>query len=323
MGTSEDLRTGSDVGVGGQASPVHGILLAFAAFAAFSFSDASVKLIEGAISPYESAFFGAVFGLAALPFLVRPGDRWRDIFRTADRRMWLLRFVAYPVGVMGSVTAFTHLPMAEAFTLMFIQPAFVTIISILFLKEQVGVRRWTAVILGFVGVIVALRPGFRELSIGHLGALLAGLGGAVSVIAFRVAPKGEKNISLFGAGLLGALVLCSLAMGAHFRWPTAEEWGLLAGYGLLAAFANVLLMHAVFRAPATYVAPAQYSQMLWALLLGYLLFGDVIDAPTLVGVALIVGSGILILIRERRRGVPIPPAVGNAYPADASSPSES
>lgn len=139
-----------------------GIFLAFAAFAAFSVSDASVQLIKGAVPPYESAFFGAVFCLTALPFLLRDGDRWQDIVATTNRPLWLLRFFAYPVGVLGSVTAFTHLSMAEAMVLMFLQPAFVTVMSAFFLRETVGIRRWSAVVVGFIGVLIVLRPGFRE-----------------------------------------------------------------------------------------------------------------------------------------------------------------
>ena len=103
------------------------------------------------------------------------------------------------MGVIGSVTAFTHLSMAEALVLIFSQPAYITVMSVFFLKERVGFRRWSAVALGFLGVLIVLRPGFRPLSIGHLGALFAGLGGAVSVVAFRAARGKEKNVSLFGA----------------------------------------------------------------------------------------------------------------------------
>ncbi|MBW6400936.1 DMT family transporter [Roseomonas sp. HJA6] len=294
-----------------------GVVLGFLSFAAFSFSDASVKAIEGALPAYESSFFGALFAFLAMPFLMRPGDRWTDIFATGSRALWLLRFVAYPLGVIGSVIAFTHLPMAEAFALIFLQPAFVTLMSMTFLRERIGIRRWAAVIIGFIGVLIVLRPGLRPLEIGHLGALVAGLGGAVVVITFRAAGPEEKRISLFGAGILGTVVICGLLMVPGFRMPSALQWGFLASYGLLAALANILLMAAAFRAPAVALGPTQYSQMLWAIVLGYLFFGDGVDLPMLVGIALIIGSGLLTLLRERTRGTPLPPPVATGRPASS------
>ena len=254
-----------------------GVSLGFASFAVFSFSDSCVKLIRGGLPPYESAFFGAVFGLTILPFLVRKGDRWIDIVSTTNLPLWLVRFLAYPMGVIGSVTAFTHLSMAEAFVLIFLQPAYITVMSVFFLKERVGYRRWSAVALGFLGVLIVLRPGFRPLSIGHLGALFAGLGGAVSVVAFRAAGGKEKNIAGCGAGRWGGIIVCGLLSFPHFRPPSADQWVKLAGYGLLAAVANVLTMWAARQAPAAYIGPTQYSQMIWAVVLGYVLFGDRVD----------------------------------------------
>jgi len=296
-------------------SPDHslkGVLFAFAAFAAFSFSDASVKLIDGVLSPYESAFFGAVFGLLALPLLMKKGDRWSDMFRSSNRPLWMLRFFAAAGGAIGSVTAFTHLSMAEAFALIFLLPSFVTIMSVIFLKEKVGIRRWAAVLVGFAGVLVVLRPGFRELSIGHLGAIVGGITGAVSIIIFRAMGPQEKNISLYGAGVLGWMTISGLLTISHFVPPGGVQWVYLAGFGLLAAAGNVLLMYAANHAPAALIGPIQYSQMLWAILLGYLVFGDSIDMPTWIGIVLIVGSGLLTLIRERQRGTPLPPPVAAA-----------
>ncbi|GAN80435.1 DMT family transporter [Acidocella aminolytica] len=285
-----------------------GVLFAILSFAAFSFSDASVKLIKGALPPYESAFFGGVFALIVFPALLGPDDKLLDVFTTKSRKLWLLRFFALAFGVIGSVTAFTHLPMADAFALIFLQPSFVTLMSLLFLKERIGPWRWAAVIIGFAGVLVVLRPGYTPFSIGQVGALFAGVGGAVSVISFRAAGGHDKRISLFGAGTLGVIVIPGLLMLPNFRWPDEAQWGLLASYGLLAALANLLLMSATTRAPAAYVGPIQYSQMLWAILLGYLIFDNGVDGVTLVGASLIVGSGLLTLRRERMRGTPVPHA---------------
>lgn len=175
---------------------LYGILLAFASYAAFAVSDACVKFLDGTLSPYEIAFYGAVLGSLAIPFVKKPEDQWLDMFRTSNIKLWLLRTLTAAMGVIGSVVAFTHLSMAEAFALIFLLPTFVTILSVIFLKEQVGWRRWSAVVIGFIGVMVVLRPGFRELSIGHLGALGAGLGGAFSIIIFRAMGK-RKSASRF------------------------------------------------------------------------------------------------------------------------------
>ncbi|WP_409528243.1 EamA family transporter, partial [Rhizobium sp.] len=128
-------------------------------------------------------------------------------------------------------------------------------------------------------------------------------------VTFRAAGPQEKKISLFGAGILGGIVICGVTMLPSFEPPSMIVWFYLAGYGLLAAFANVLLMYAAVYAPAAYIGPTQYSQMLWALFLGHLLFGDGVDGPTLAGTVLIIGSGILTVMREHHKGTPLPPAI--------------
>jgi drug/metabolite transporter (DMT)-like permease len=129
-------------------------------------------------------------------------------------------------------------------------------------------------------------------------------------VAFRAARGKEKNISLFGAGILGGVIVCGLLSFPSFTPPSGDQWGKLAGYGLLAAVANVLTMRAARQAPAAYIGPTQYSQMIWAILLGYVLFGDGVDLPMVAGIVLIVASGLLTLMRENVRGTPLPPSVG-------------
>lgn len=275
-----------------------GVLLAFASCAAFAFADACVKLIEGALPPYQIAFFGALFSLAAVPLLLQPGERWSAAFSARHPSLWLLRAVAWAMAVLGSVTAFTHLSMAEAFAVIFLQPAFVTVMSILFLKERVEGRHWAAIIVGFIGVLVVLRPGFRELSVGHLGAVLAGLGGAISIVAFRAAGPSESKASLFCAGAFGVMAVCGSMMLADYSTPSAKVWLLLAGYGLLVGAGNLLMIHATAHAPAAYVGPTQYSQMIWAIALGYWLFDDGVDTPMLIGIALIIAAGLFNLPRR-------------------------
>jgi S-adenosylmethionine uptake transporter len=277
-----------------------GVLLGFMAFAAFAASDAFVKSLRGTLPAYEAVFFGAALGLTALPFIKVTSDRWHDVLRAQRQGLWLVRAIASAVGSIAAVVAFTALPMAEAFALIFLLPIFVTILSVLVLKEVVGWRRWSAVVAGFVGVLVVLRPGFRVLGIGHLAAIVCGLSGAVSMIALRMAGPHEKRVTLYGAGMVGSMLVAGLLMLADFRWPDLAQWGLLLGYGLLAALGSVLLMLATQKAPANHVAPTQYSQMLWAVLLGYVVFHDHLDWPMAIGIAIILGAGLFTFVREER-----------------------
>lgn len=276
-----------------------GILISFASYLAFSFSDASVKLIQGGLPPYESAFFGSLFGLAVLPFVRRRGEPWTDIFATSNVWLWLVRFLISPASVIGSVVAFTHLPMAEAMALMFLLPVHSIILARLLLGERSGPARWAAVLVGLLGVLVALRPGLRELSIGHLGALVTGITGALKVMAFRAGRGRENSLALFGACLLGGIVVCGLLALPELVAPSPAQWAKLASYGLLAAVGNVLTMRATRLTPAAWLGPTQYSQILWALLFGYVLFGDTADGPMLLGLVLIAGSGLLTLLPRR------------------------
>jgi S-adenosylmethionine uptake transporter len=280
---------------------IKGVLLGFAGFAAYALSDAFVKLLRGSLPAYEAVFFGAVLGLTALPFIKTRDDRWRESVIARRRGLYVVRALASSIGSTAAVIAFTALPMAEAFALIFLMPIFVTILSVLVLKEHVGWRRWSAVVAGFIGVLVVLRPGFRVLGIGHLAALVCGLPVAIAMIAMRVAGPHEKRITLYGAGAVGPMLLTGVLMLLQdFRWPDLHQWILLLGYGLLAALAAVLLMLATQKSPANHVAPTQYSQMLWAVLLGYLLFGDGLDWPMAIGIAIILGAGLFTFVREEK-----------------------
>lgn len=275
-----------------------GVLLGFACYAAYAISDAFVKSLHGTLPAFEAVFFGAVLGLAAIPFIRKPGDRWHEVFVANRPSLWWIRAITGAITNVSAVVAFTHLPMAETFALIFLMPIFVTVLSVVFLKEHVGWRRWSAVFAGFVGVLVVLRPGFRQLGVGHFAAIACGMAGAVSVVALRMAGAHEKRISLYGAGVIGPLVVGGALMLPSFAWPTLHQWWLLAGYGLLAGVAGVLLMLATQLIPANRVAPTQYSQMLWAIGFGYWLFGDTLDWPMLAGIVLILGAGLFTLVRE-------------------------
>ncbi len=282
-------------------NPARGVLLAFLSYLAYSLSDASVKLLHGALPPFEVVFAGAVLGLAAVPMVKRPEERWSDLLRSRNRLMWCLRAVAAVAGSVFSVIAFTRLSMAEAMALLFLMPAFVTVLSVAFLKEAVGWRRWSAVLTGFAGVLIVLRPGIEPFTVGHLSAILGAFAAAVTIVILRGLGPTEKRISLYGAGVVGPIVASLVIASPHLVLPTARELGFVLGYGLLSALGTALLLLASEHAPASQVAPPQYSQMLWAVALDALLFGIGIDLWMIAGSLVIIGSGLFTFERERIR----------------------
>lgn len=277
-----------------------GVLLAFASYASFSCSDAAIRLLHGAIDPFELAFLGALLGLAALPFVRQPGERWGDLVRVERPWLWIGRAAGTAVSTVTSVIAFTDLPMPEAFALIFLMPLFVTILSVLFLHEHVGRWRWAAVCMGFVGVLVVLRPGFRALSLGHAAAVAAGLSTSVAVLMVRLGGGRETALATYGAGLAGPLFVNGLLMLPHIAVPSESSVPLILAYGLLAAAGQALLLLAAQRASANRIASPQYSQMLWAVWFGAVLFHEPVDRATVLGIAIIMAAGVLTWARERR-----------------------
>ena len=150
-------------------------------------------------------------------------------------------------------------------------------------------------------MLIVLRPGIEPFTFGHLSAILGALAAAVTIVILRGLGPSETRISLYGAGVIGPVVVSLLIAGPHPVLPTLREFGFVLGYGLLAALGPVLLLLASEQAPASQVAPPQYSQMLWAVALDAALFGIGIDLATIAGSLVIIGSGLFTFERERVR----------------------
>ena len=159
--------------------------------------------------------------------------------------------------------------------------------------------RCNAVVVGFIGVLIVLRPGFHELKIGHIAALGGGFAGAVTIVLLRHLGNSEKRTSLYGAGLIGPLVGGLALSLPHLVMPTAHDVIFIVSYGLLSAGGNVLMMVSGRMAPASIVAPTQYSQMLWGIGLGYGVFGDRLDGVMILGAVIIIGAGLFTFAREK------------------------
>ncbi|EYD73111.1 DMT family transporter [Limimaricola hongkongensis] len=278
-----------------------GALLALLAFGVFATHDVVVKVLGGAYSPFQLIFFSVTlaFPLAMVmiigdpePGTLRPRHPWWVALRTA----------AGLLTATCAFYAFSVLPLAPVYALIFASPLIITVLAIPVLGESVGLRRWLAVLVGLIGVLVVLRPGQTELGLGHLAALGAALGGSTASIVVRKIGHDERPIVLLLYPMIANFVVMGLALPFVYEPMPIEHLGLMALIAVLGWTAGRIMVAAYSTGEAVVVAPMQYSQILWATAYGALFFSELPDGPTALGAGIIIASGIYIVAREGRGG---------------------
>lgn len=279
---------------------LRGALFALAAFGLFATHDVMVKSLGATYSPVQIIFFSVLlsFPLATLmmmrdskPGTLLPVHPWWIALRTA----------AAVLTAVSAFYAFSVLPLAQTYAILFAAPLLITVLAIPILGEQVRLRRWLAVGVGLAGVVVVLRPGTTELGLGHLAALLAALGGSVASIIVRKVGAEERPVVLLLYPMVANFVLMGCALAFVYKPMPIEHFGLIALMSALAWTASRLTVSAYSIGEAAIVAPMQYSQILWASAYGFFFFSETIDRMTLLGAAIIIASGLYIVLRESRR----------------------
>lgn len=269
----------------------------------FSLMDAGLKLLVARYPPLQVS---ALRGVASLLFVL-PWALWSlgpDRFGPAMLRVrWPLHLLRGVLGVamMGSfVFALRTLPLSTAYTIFFVAPLLIVALSVPILGEHVGPRRWAAIVVGFAGVLVVLRPtGEGVASLAGLAVLVAALGYAVSAITVRVLARTDSSQATI-VWLMASLAIGSgaLALPGWVPLQAADLW-LILGLGLAGAFGQYAITEAFRQGEASLLAPLEYSALLWGVALDLSLWGVLPDAMTWLGAAIIVGSGLYMLHRER------------------------
>ena len=273
-----------------------GVLLGFLAYGAMAWGDALIKAVGVTrLSVFEIGLFVSVFAGIAMLFMRPRDERWRDVLRMRHPLAVTLRAISGVGAGLCGVIAFTSIPFAEAYALIFMAPFVVTLLSIAVLGERVGWRGWTAMALGFGGVLLVIRPGLRAVEFGHVAALATACFIAATVIILRRIAGTEKRTSLLVVPLLLALGVNGGVAATHFVVPTGMEFGLMLVSGALAALGQLALLLAAKRAPANVLGQTQYSQLFWAVTAGALFFAEYPDALAVLGVAIIAAAGLLTL----------------------------
>ncbi len=278
-------------------SNLRGAIYALLAFAIYATHDVVIKFLGESYSSFQIIFFSGLLGFPLVTMMMM-GDRTDGTL--IPRHPWwsgIRSITAVMTGVAGFF-AFSQLPLAQTYAILFAMPLIITLLSIPMLGEKVGIRRGLAVFVGLIGVLIVLRPGNAPLSIGHLAALSAACTGALTSIIVRKIGKEERSAVLILYPMVTSFIAMAIAMPFVYRpMPIAHlgMMGIIAGFGFIAT----LLVIAAYRtAPAVIVAPMQYSQIIWAILYGYLFFDESVDLYTLAGTAVIIASGIYIVMRE-------------------------
>lgn len=242
-------------------------------------------------------FFFANLGIM-LVGLWRPG--LKALVRTRRPGLQALRSALMICSTLLFVGSLSLLPLAEVEAINFAGPFFVVALSAPMLKERVPAEIWIAVIVGFVGILVIIRPGAGVLSWAALMPIaVAFLYALFQIVTRRLGGADGAITSLFYSGLLG-LIVTSLAAPFVWRWPDLKGWLLMAQAGLLGAGSHFLLIKALDLAPASILQPFTYAQLIAAVIIGYVVFDNVPDVWTWLGSAIVVASGLYVLLRQRR-----------------------
>jgi drug/metabolite transporter (DMT)-like permease len=263
----------------------------------FSAMDTLSKLLVVDYSPIEIAWGRyAVNFLMLAPFVIR--SRFR-VLATARPVVQSLRGVAMLSSAILFMAGLAHMPIADATTIGFVSPLLVTALSIPFLGERVGVRRWAAVVLGFVGVLIIIRPGTAAFDPAALFPLLSASCWAGGLILTRRIKASEPALTTLSYTTLVGVLVLSAALPVVWRPLTLEAALLLGLMGALSTFGQYCLILGFMRGPASLLAPFSYSQMIWSTLAGVVIFDTVPGLCTWVGSAIVVASGLYVLHRER------------------------
>ncbi len=268
--------------------------------ALFSIMDALVKLLAQTYHPFQVAFFRSLFALLPIGVMVAARGGMPIL---ATRRLGghAARSVVGIAALLMFFYSFAHMKLADVVAVGFAAPLFITALSVPLLGEKVGWRRWSAVLVGFAGVILVVDPGSGILDPVALIALSAALFYAFAVVVIRKLSSTESNAAIVFYFSVAATLVCGAMM--PFLWipPTAEHLVLLALIGILGGSAQYVMVEAFRWGPVSVLVPFEYTAIAWSLSFGFFAFGETASVQMLVGVAIIAASGLYILHRETVR----------------------
>jgi S-adenosylmethionine uptake transporter len=280
---------------------LRGAVLALLAMGIFATHDVVIKFLGADYSPVQIVFFATLFGFPIVSVIMLNDSKEANL---RPRHPWwvALRTICSIVAAPSVFFAFANLPLAQVYVILFASPLLITILAVPILGETVRIRRWAAVIVGLIGVLIVMRPGQASLSLGHFAALLGAVCGATISVISRKIGQDERTVVLMLFPMVGNFVTMALALPFVYKPMPIDHIGLLAVVAAMGMTGAFLIILAYRAGEAVIVAPMQYSQILWAIGYGYVLFAETPDRATLLGAVVIIVSGVYIVFREGRAG---------------------
>ena len=294
-----------------------GAIWAVAAVFCFSTNDVLIKFMSGAYALHEIVFFRSLIGTLFVLLAIVPLAGGLASLRTNRLGTHILRGFCVVFANLCFFLGLAALPLAEAVAIFFISPLLISVASVIFLGETVGPRRWTTIALGFLGVLIVLRPGTSAFQLASLLPIAAAFGYATLHILTRKIGATESGAALAFYIQITFLIVCliiGLAIGdgrfgdqehpslaflfRAWTWPLASDWLLLLAVGVTSALGGFAIGQAYRLSEAAFVAPFEYAAMPLAVFWGFIVFGELPDVIAILGILLILGSGLYLIIRE-------------------------
>ncbi|MCP5036703.1 MAG: DMT family transporter [Rhodobacteraceae bacterium] len=278
-----------------------GPLYALLAFGVFATHDVVIKYLGGTYSPVQIIFFSTLFSFPLILMMLMR-DKTEGHFRPVHPWWVLARTLAAIMTGLSAFYAFSVLPLAQVYVMLFASPLLITLLAIPILGERVGAQRLIAVLVGLVGVFIVLKPGSTTLGLGHAAGLSAAVFGALASVIVRKIGREERTAVLMMYPMITNFIVMAGALAFVYKPMPITDLGALGVLSVLGFAAGLLLIAAYRNGDAAIVAPMQYSQIIWATGYGFLLFDEYPDLTTLGGAGIIIASGLYIVFRESRLG---------------------
>jgi drug/metabolite transporter (DMT)-like permease len=287
-------------------STLLGIYARVAALVLFSTMDAMVKWLGHSYGPFQMMLFRSTVALVPLYFLVRSSGGV-GLFRSNRPLLQICRIATGFGSLLGFFYIFPRMPLVDAYAISYAAPLFIVGLSVPILGEAVGLRRWSAVAVGFIGVLIMLEPWNISVHWLSLVVLAATLCYSLSTVLTRLISRYDHDAATIFWFCLFASAISLIGAIPDWKWPPLADWFWLSSLGLIGGIAQILVTRALRLAPTSVLAPFEYSSIALAMLYGYLWFKEQPSPTVWYGLPLVIGSGLYILHRERLRARPLCP----------------